>query len=96
MSLGGRASQAATVLLVEDDPGTRREVGRNLSAHGYRVVETGTVELGSGEGAGPHRGRPEERVHPAVIDRRDEPVEPERFLLVLDQADVSAFMRWYP
>jgi two-component system KDP operon response regulator KdpE len=31
------------VLLVEDDPGTRREVGRNLGAHGYRVVEAGTV-----------------------------------------------------
>ena len=43
MTLGGRASQAVTVLLVEDDPGTRREVGRNLSAHGFRVVETGTV-----------------------------------------------------
>jgi two-component system KDP operon response regulator KdpE len=32
-----------TALLVEDDPGTRREVSRNLSAHGFRVVETGTV-----------------------------------------------------
>jgi two-component system KDP operon response regulator KdpE len=28
---------------VEDDPGTRREVSRNLRAHGYRVVEAGTA-----------------------------------------------------
>jgi hypothetical protein len=69
------------------EPGAGTDVDR---------VETGPVELRSGEGASPHRGRPEERIHPAVIDRRDEPVEPERFLLVLDQADGSVFMRWYP
>jgi two-component system KDP operon response regulator KdpE len=28
---------------VEDDPGTRREVARNLAAHGYRVVGAGSV-----------------------------------------------------
>ncbi len=32
-----------TLLLVEDDEGTRREVARNLSAHGYRVVEAATA-----------------------------------------------------
>ncbi len=31
------------VLLVEDDPTTRREVGRNLAAHGYRVTDAGSV-----------------------------------------------------
>jgi two-component system KDP operon response regulator KdpE len=39
----GRPTAAATVLLVEDDPGTRREVARNLSAHGYQVIQAGTV-----------------------------------------------------
>jgi two-component system KDP operon response regulator KdpE len=32
----------ATVLLVEDDPETRRAVSRDLSAHGYRVDEAAT------------------------------------------------------
>jgi two-component system KDP operon response regulator KdpE len=32
-----------TVLLVEDDEGTRREVSRNLSAHHFRVLEAGSV-----------------------------------------------------
>ncbi len=32
-----------TILLVEDDPATREEVGRNLRLHGYRVVEAGDV-----------------------------------------------------
>ena len=39
----GHAASAMSVLLVEDDTVTRREVSRNLAAHGYRVVETGTV-----------------------------------------------------
>jgi len=30
---------AATVLIVEDDPETRRSVARDLAAHGYRVEE---------------------------------------------------------
>ena len=32
-----------TLLVVEDDADTRREVVRNLVAHGYRVVEAGTA-----------------------------------------------------
>lgn len=32
-----------TLLLVEDDEGTRHEVARNLVAHGYRVIEAGTA-----------------------------------------------------
>jgi two-component system, OmpR family, KDP operon response regulator KdpE len=32
-----------TLLLIEDDAGTRREVARNLTAHGYRVVEAATA-----------------------------------------------------
>src|SRR5262245_50367286 len=43
MADGGRSATAATVLLVEDDPATRREVDRNLTAHGYRVVGAGSV-----------------------------------------------------
>ncbi|MFN8520615.1 MAG: response regulator transcription factor [Chloroflexota bacterium] len=40
MSGGGTGP---TALLVEDDAGTRREVARNLVAHGYRVAEAGSV-----------------------------------------------------
>ncbi len=36
-------SGGPTLLLVEDDDATRREVARNLSAHGYRVVEAATA-----------------------------------------------------
>jgi two-component system KDP operon response regulator KdpE len=31
------------LLLIEDDESTRREVARNLAAHGYRVIEAGTA-----------------------------------------------------
>jgi two-component system, OmpR family, KDP operon response regulator KdpE len=34
---------AATILIVEDDESTRREVARNLVAHGYRVEEAATA-----------------------------------------------------
>jgi two-component system KDP operon response regulator KdpE len=43
-------------LLVEDDPGTRVEVARNLAAHGYAVVEAGTVAQALAEW---DRGRPD-------------------------------------
>ncbi len=33
---------AATILIVEDDPETRRSVARDLAAHGYRVEEAAT------------------------------------------------------
>ncbi len=44
-ALTDRAAAAGgpTLLLVEDDEATRREVARNLTAHGYRVVEAGTA-----------------------------------------------------
>ena len=37
------------------------------------------------QGRRSHGGGPEQRVHPAVVARREEPVEPVRLLLVLDQ-----------
>jgi two-component system KDP operon response regulator KdpE len=37
------AATGPVALLVEDDIGTRREVARNLGAHGYHVIEVGTV-----------------------------------------------------
>jgi two-component system, OmpR family, KDP operon response regulator KdpE len=40
---GYPASGGPTLLLVEDDVGTRHEVARNLAAHGYRVVEAATA-----------------------------------------------------
>lgn len=39
----GGGSGGPTLLLVEDDEGTRHEVARNLTAHGYRVIEAGTA-----------------------------------------------------
>ncbi len=33
---------AATILIIEDDPETRRSVARDLAAHGYRVEEAAT------------------------------------------------------
>lgn len=38
-----RGPSIGTVLIVEDDATTRREVERYLRAHGYRVVEAGTA-----------------------------------------------------
>jgi two-component system KDP operon response regulator KdpE len=39
----GGTPPGPAALLVEDDVGTRREVARNLVAHGYRVTEASTV-----------------------------------------------------
>jgi two-component system KDP operon response regulator KdpE len=36
----------ATILIVEDDPETRRSVARDLAAHGYRVEEAATGRAG--------------------------------------------------
>ncbi len=45
----------AVVLLVEDDPETRRSIARDLAAHGYRVEEaaTGSAALRAWEGHRP-------------------------------------------
>ena len=38
-----QAGAGAAILVVEDDAGTRRELARNLVAHGYHVAEAATV-----------------------------------------------------
>ena len=88
--LGARAGELVRALVDHRDvlgadprdDALRREAGARAAV---QRAQGGVVERGGVERRGAHPLRPEERVDPPVVDEREEPVEPVRLRLVLEQ-----------